>query len=151
MKPRDYGIPYPQDADRMRHKQRQPDKEILEHEAKREIEVQVLELRDQLEDEGLDEDEIDDRCDELRKKLQEERKKGGKQGRRGFKTHEVHSMADAKIKESEKLRNALKISKDYEEGDHWRRQEERTRGAGSSRVEAGGDKERERESRKRDD
>lgn len=83
--------------------------------------------------------------------MQEERKKGGKQGRRGFKTHEVHSMADAKIKESEKLRNALKISKDYEEGDHWRRQEERARGAGPSRVEAGGDKERERESRKRDD
>lgn len=52
MKPRDYGVPYPQDADRLRHKQRQPDKEILEHEAKREIEIKVLELRDQLEDEG---------------------------------------------------------------------------------------------------
>ena len=52
MKPRDYGVPYPQDADRLRHKLRQPDKEILEHEAKREIEIKVLELRDQLEDEG---------------------------------------------------------------------------------------------------
>ena len=36
-------------------------------------------------------------------------------------------MAEAKIKESERLRNALKISKDYQEGDHWRRQEERER------------------------
>lgn len=36
-------------------------------------------------------------------------------------------MADAKIKESERLRKALKISKDYEEGSHWRKQEERLR------------------------
>ncbi len=53
MKPRDYGAPYPQDPDRMRHKQRQPDQEILDHEAKREIEVKVFDLRDKLEDEGL--------------------------------------------------------------------------------------------------
>lgn len=34
-------------------------------------------------------------------------------------------MADAKIKESERLRRALKISSDYEEGGHWKKQEER--------------------------
>lgn len=39
--------------------------------------------------------------------------------------HQVHELADAKIKESERLRKALKISKDYEEGGHWKRQEER--------------------------
>jgi len=39
--------------------------------------------------------------------------------------HQVHELADAKIKESERLRQALKISKDYEEGSHWKRQEER--------------------------
>lgn len=38
-------------------------------------------------------------------------------------------MADAKIKESERLRRALKISADYEEGSHWKRQEERLRSA----------------------
>ena len=38
-------------------------------------------------------------------------------------------MADAKIKESERLRKALKISNDYEEGSHWRRQEERLKTA----------------------
>lgn len=43
--------------------------------------------------------------------------------------HQVHELADAKIKESERLRNALKISKDYEEGSHWKRQEERLRKA----------------------
>lgn len=49
--------------------------------------------------------------------------------RKSFKSHQVHEMADAKIKESERLRNALRISKDYEEGSHWRRQEERLRNA----------------------
>ncbi len=78
---------------------------------------------------SIDEDEIDDRCDELRKKLQAEQKKNGARAKRDFKAHEVHGMADAKIKESERLRNALKISRDYEEGDHWRRQDERLKGA----------------------
>lgn len=49
--------------------------------------------------------------------------------RKNFKSHQVHEMADAKIKESERLRNALRISKDYEEGSHWKRQEERLRSA----------------------
>lgn len=46
-----------------------------------------------------------------------------------FKEHQVHEMADAKIKESERLRKALKISSNYEEGSHWKRQEERLRNA----------------------
>ena len=50
VRPRDYAAPYPKDRD-MRHKQRQPDKAILEHDRKREIEVKVFELRDQLEEE----------------------------------------------------------------------------------------------------
>lgn len=47
--------------------------------------------------------------------------------RRNFKQHQVHEMADAKIKESERLRRALGISSNYEEGSHWKRQEERLR------------------------
>lgn len=43
--------------------------------------------------------------------------------------HKVHDLADAKIKESERLRRALKISKNYEEGGHWKKQEERLRKA----------------------
>ena len=49
---RDNAQPYPKDFDSIKHKQRQPDKEILEHDRKREIEVKVFELRDRLEDEG---------------------------------------------------------------------------------------------------
>lgn len=76
----------------------------------------------------VDEEEIDKRCDELRKKLLAELNSGKNvAGPRKFKEHQVHAMADAKIKESERLRKALKISKDYEEGSHWRKQEERLR------------------------
>lgn len=148
MRPRDRGAPYSKNTDTLPHKQRQPDKGILEHDRKREIEVKVFELRDKLEDDeyvhhapiwiyrdviltGLrvDEDEIEKQCDELRQKLLDEMKSGKNSGggRRQFKEHQVHAMADAKIKESERLRKALKISSNYEEGSHWRRQEERLR------------------------
>lgn len=52
LKPRDQGKPYSTDLDSLKHRQRQPDKEILEHDRKRDIEVKVFELRDRLEDEG---------------------------------------------------------------------------------------------------
>ncbi|KAF4986925.1 hypothetical protein FGRMN_10620 [Fusarium graminum] len=130
IKPRDFGAPYPKDLDSLRHKQRQPDKGILEHDRKREVEVKVFDLRDKLEEEEVDEDEIDKRCDELRKKLLAEMNSGRGGGpRKPFKQHQVHEMADAKIKESERLRKALKISSNYEEGGHWKRQEERLRSA----------------------
>ncbi|GAB0137446.1 RNA-splicing factor [Epichloe bromicola] len=133
LKPRDHGAPYAKDPDSLRHKQRQPDKGILEHDRKRQIEVKVFELRDQLEEEEIDDDEIDKRCDDLREKLlADAESESGEKGtgpRRTFKEHQVHEMADAKIKESERLRRALRISSDYEEGSHWRRQEERLRGA----------------------
>ena len=57
--------------------------------------------------------------------------------RRAFKEHQVHEMADAKIKESERLRKALKISADYEEGSHWKRQEERLRSAVGEKEDEG--------------
>ena len=51
-RPRDLSAPYPKNLDSLRHRQRQPDKGLLEHDRKREVEVKVFELRDQLEDEG---------------------------------------------------------------------------------------------------
>lgn len=85
-------------------------------------------------DSSLEEEEIETRCDELRQKLladleKQKNSRGGGPVRKHFKSHQVHEMADAKIKESERLRSALRISKDYEEGSHWRRQEERLRNA----------------------
>ena len=76
---------------------------------------------------SVDEDEIDDQCDALRKKLEakQARTNGGGPKAKDLKSHQVHELAAAKIEESEKLRKALGISKDYEEGSHWKRQEER--------------------------
>ena len=75
---------------------------------------------------SVDEDAIDDQCDALRKKLTtEQARNGGGPSARGLKSHQVHELAKAKIEESERLRRALGISKDYEEGSHWKRQEER--------------------------
>ncbi|KAG2170678.1 MAG: Uncharacterized protein AUREO_004390 [Aureobasidium pullulans] len=128
LKPRDAAAPYSKDHDLLRHRQRQPDKDILEHDRKREIEVKVFELRDKLEEEEVDEDEIEDQCTALRKKLQAEQStKGSTTNARGLKSHQVHELAKAKIEESEKLRRAFGISKDYEEGSHWKKQEEKAK------------------------
>ena len=83
----------------------------------------------------VDEDEIDDQCDALRRKLEAEqsRVRGGPVAR-NLKSHQVHEIAAAKIDESERLRKALGISKDYEEGSHWRKQEERRLEAEKERV-----------------
>lgn len=141
LKPRDNFAPYPKDYDSMKHRQRKPDKDILNHDRLREIEVKVFDLRDKLEDEGVDEEEIELQTSALRKKLTAGGDASSKPDRKGqFKPHQVHELAAAKIEESEKLRKALGISQDYEEGSHWKKQEERLREGLSER-----EKERERE------
>lgn len=96
LKPRNagYGAPYPPVATTEdkgglggSFRQRKPDQQILDHDRKRAIEVQVLEERERLEEEneelekekkkGLTEEEIDERCDALRVKLLKELEEGG--------------------------------------------------------------------------
>ena len=157
LRPRDNIAPYPKDLDSIKHRQRQPDKDILAHDRAREIEVKVFDLRDRLEDEEyvshskstlksgckndadtenfcrVDEDEIEVQTEALRKKLTSEMN-GSKTSGKGLKSHQVHELAAAKIQESEKLRKALGISKDYEEGSHWKKQEERLRESTKEKV-----------------
>lgn len=77
---------------------------------------------------SVDEEEIELQTNALRKKLCSAADGAdGKSGARGLKPHQVHELAAAKIEESEKLRKALGIRDDYEEGSHWKRQEERLR------------------------
>ena len=52
LKPRDNFAPYPKDYDSLKHRQRKPDKDILNHDRLREVEVKVFDLRDKLEEEG---------------------------------------------------------------------------------------------------
>jgi len=129
LKPRDQGKPYSTDFDSLKHRQRQPDKEILEHDRKRDVEVKVFELRDRLEDEGVDEEEIETQTEALRRKLLKESEKGGGMIKKGLKMHQVHELAEAKIKQDDRFRSALGIRKDYEEGSHWKKQEERLKAA----------------------
>jgi hypothetical protein len=125
LRPRDQGKPYSTDLDSLKHRQRQPDKEILEHDRKREVEVKVFELRDRLEDEGVDGEEIETQTEALRKKLLKESERGSKGSGKGLKMHQVHELAEAKIRQDDRFRNALGISRNYEEGSHWKKQEER--------------------------
>ena len=84
---------------------------------------------------SVDEDEIELQTSALRKRLTSSDAKADRKGQ--FKPHQVHELAQAKIEESEKLRKALGISANYEEGSHWKKQEERLR-------DGLGEKERER-------
>ncbi|KAL1863756.1 RNA-splicing factor [Paecilomyces lecythidis] len=140
-------------------KQRKPDQQILDHDRKRAIEVKVMEERERLEEENerieeelkkskgkkksddeketkgeekkvLSEDEIDERCEELRQRLLREleeegsvddprsRRRPGRDAppreRKQFKAYQVHEQAEAKIQESERLRRALGIRDDWE-------------------------------------
>lgn len=82
----------------------------------------------------VDEDEIEVQTEALRKKLLAGSGKGAKTTAKGqLKPHQVHELAAAKIEESEKLRKALGIREDYEEGGHWKRQDERLRNGVSGR------------------
>ncbi|KAL9055167.1 MAG: hypothetical protein Q9206_003253 [Seirophora lacunosa] len=128
LRPRETFPPYP--TSELKHRQRQPNAEILEHDRLRQIEVQVFELRDKLEDDGVDEDDIEAQTEALRRKLDAEghQQQGKDEGRgKGLKVHQVHELAKAKIEESERLRKALGIREDYEEGGHWKKGEERLR------------------------
>jgi cwf21 domain len=156
LKPRNagYGAPYPpvssSAADHNNNgqpsgfRQRKPDQQILEHDRKRAIELQVLEERERLEEENeelekskktaLTDEEIDEKCDALRERLLKELEEGGPKGRGGredydarrragggrqdkrqLKSYQVHELAEAKIQESERLRKALGIKEDWEQ------------------------------------
>ena len=76
---------------------------------------------------SVEEEEIELQTSALRQKLTSS-SSDSKSDRKGqFKPHQVHELAQAKIEESEKLRKALGISSNYEEGSHWKKQEERLR------------------------
>ena len=75
----------------------------------------------------LSEEEIDERCEELRAKLLKELEEDAAAGSRGksgpvkdrrqLKSYQVHELAEAKIEESERLRRALGIREDRETGE----------------------------------
>lgn len=65
--------------------------------------------------------------------LKEGEKRGGP-AKKGLKMHQVHELAEAKIKQDDRFRSALGISKNYEEGSHWKKQEERLKAGAENSV-----------------
>jgi serine/arginine repetitive matrix protein 2 len=95
---------------------RQPNKEILEHTRKREIEVKCFELSDALEEQGYTQEEIDAKVSSYRKILVEnyEKSKKDKQqideyGRPIIR--DSHQSAEAQLERNAKLRDAFGLSK----------------------------------------
>lgn len=135
LKPRAAGAgqPYTLNSDSA-PKARKPDQQILQHDRLREIEVQVLELRDELEEKGeLDDDAVDEACEKRREELVKEMERGrGGTGNKGkLKRYQVHELAEAKERESERLRRALGLKGDEgrEDGEHPMARQERRRQA----------------------
>lgn len=131
---------------------RVPDQGILEHERKRRVEVKIMELRDELEEKDMEEDDIEEECDKLRQKLaaQPDRFAG-----RGLDTH---SLAAAKEVEMNRLQRALGVSVNHEEGRAFKRETEEEKAARLAkreerereRIEAAIARERENERRKQE-
>ncbi|KTW27206.1 uncharacterized protein T551_03200 [Pneumocystis jirovecii RU7] len=112
-----------------RHVSKKPDKDILEHDRKRKIEIKVFKYRDELEDSGeLCEEDIEKKVDEYRKKLLDQEKDEivTYKDVKNLKSYQVHELATAKARELEKLRKAFEIREDYEEGDAFKRMNEKS-------------------------
>ncbi|KAI5480577.1 pre-mRNA-splicing factor Cwf21 [Pseudohyphozyma bogoriensis] len=96
---------------------RAPDKDILEHERKRRVEVKCLELQVSLEDDGVAEEEIEKQVQALREKLLAVSEgQSGKERTGEIKSWERHELGQAKQVANERLRMAMGISKDHVEG-----------------------------------
>ncbi|KAG4301624.1 hypothetical protein PCANB_001708 [Pneumocystis canis] len=107
---------------------RKADKDILEHDRKRKIEVKVFKYREDLENAGeLCEEEIEKKVNEYRERLLDKEKEDiiTYNDVKNLKSYQVHELATAKVRELEKLRKAFGIRDDYEEGDAFKRMNEK--------------------------
>ncbi|KAG5513233.1 hypothetical protein PMAC_001603 [Pneumocystis sp. 'macacae'] len=111
-----------------RYVSKKPDKDILEHDRKRKIEVKVFKYKDELENSGeFCEEEIEKKVNEYRKKLLDQEKDEivTYKDVKNLKSYQVHELATAKARELEKLRKAFEIREDYEEGDAFKQMNEK--------------------------
>lgn len=97
----------------------QPDAGILEHERKRRIEVQCMELRVQLEDDDAPESVIEARVADLRTALTA---KGVPEEGARIGPGETHKLRAAKNAEDARMGSALNVGRDYREGDAFDRE-----------------------------
>jgi len=109
----------------------QPDAAILDHERRRKIEIQCIELQDELEEKGyarqancsLPDDEVQARVASLRRGLRARLERAPKQyfshtheETKQLRPSDTHNRGAAKEIEAQAMQRALKIRPDYEEG-----------------------------------
>jgi len=109
----------------------QPDAAILDHERRRKIEIQCIELQDELEEKGyakqanrsLPDDEVQARVASLRRGLRARLERAPKQyfshtheEAKQLRPSDTHNRGAAKEIEAQSMQRALRIRPDYEEG-----------------------------------
>ncbi|KAG0185065.1 RNA-splicing factor [Apophysomyces sp. BC1034] len=139
---------------------KQPNKEILLHDRKRKVEVELMELRIKLEDEGVDPAEIENTVADMRQKLFSKIDKVQPRDAKDLREHETHQLTAAKEEENKKMMRALGIDNEkYVEGAAFDRElqeklkEERMAKRAAEReamLQAQQDREKEREKERRE-
>ncbi|KAI9009616.1 cwf21 domain-containing protein [Gaertneriomyces semiglobifer] len=94
---------------------RKANQDILEHEKKREVEVKCLHLQEQLESEGMSEEDVEARVDAMRQELLQNLEHMKRDSKK-LQEYQVHQMAEAKEKANERAKHALGISNDFVSG-----------------------------------
>ncbi|TPX56636.1 hypothetical protein PhCBS80983_g04382 [Powellomyces hirtus] len=94
---------------------RKPNKDILDHQKKREVEVKCMELQDQLEAQDIPDDEVEARVDSLRQELLKNLERMSQDVKK-LQEHQVHELAEAKEKADARTRAAFGIRDDFVAG-----------------------------------
>ncbi|CAI5462670.1 unnamed protein product [Closterium sp. Yama58-4] len=136
---------------------RKANKEILEHDRKRQIELKLLLLRETLEEQGYLEDEIEEQMEQARAQLEAAMREESEDQALDSLGNQTHQIVARKEKKMETLKAALRINESAKEGDAFDRelQEQRRQERQLAREEAEEarrreEKEREKEERRRE-
>jgi len=95
---------------------KKPNKEIIEHERRRQVEVQVLTLEQELQARGVSDGEISTKVEAFREKLMQ-KFRDGKMIVDPKELSETHEISAAKEKEMERIRIAFGVSEEHKEGE----------------------------------
>ena len=90
---------------------KKPNSEIIEHEQKRQIEIQLIKFAEKMKEEGVEEDEIERRVQSARTHLYSKLKDAPLMSQ-----NSSHHKALEKERDLEKLKQAFKIPQDYKPG-----------------------------------
>lgn len=127
-----------------RYFNRKPNKDILEHNRKREVELKCVEMQDLMEEQGYPDDEIEEKIAQMRAKLLSEINDTSKVT--SSKSSDTHAIAAARDRKNEKIGAAFGINDGYEAGSSFNRELQEQR-----KAERQAEYERKREEREQRD